>query len=99
MSAGADLEPAFPMPAVGDRVLVLVSRGSRVSPSLVAGPAPEWCLVSRLAEGPHDLFPVIVRLPGGGEGAYQQGEIRGWRPSPGPVRFLARLAGRLRWPR
>jgi hypothetical protein len=89
-----DLEPAFPLPAVGDMVQVLVSRGARAAPGLVGGPALEWCLVVRVKTGPYDLFPVTVRLPHGGLGLYQQGEIRGWRQSPPPVGWVARLLAR-----
>jgi hypothetical protein len=89
-----DLEPVFPLPAPGDMVQVLVSRGSPAAAGLVAGPAPDWCLVVRVATGKYDLFPVTVRLPSGRLGSYQQGEIRGWRPSPPPVRWVTRLLAR-----
>jgi hypothetical protein len=89
-----DLEPAFPLPAPGDMVQVLVSRGSKTAPGLVAGPAPDWCMVVRVATGPHDLFPVTVLLPSGRLGSYQQGEILGWRQAAPPVRWVTRLLAR-----
>lgn len=76
----ADLEPRFPLPARGDRVQVKVTGTSRTAPTLLAAADQlAWCRVVSVRTGPHDLFPVGVRLPSGRLGAYQQEEIHGWR--------------------
>jgi hypothetical protein len=87
-----DLAPAFPLPGRGDLILVLVTGGSRAAPELVMGARLEWCPVTDVRTGPMDLYPVTVRLPDGALGAYQQGEIRGWKPQP-------RRRWRRSWPR
>lgn len=72
-----DLAPPFPLPKPGDRVQVAVA--SPVAPALLrhAAGRPRWCRVVEVKTGPEDLFPVVVRLPSGRHGAYQQHEIRG----------------------
>ena len=89
-----DLAPPFPLPGRSDHVLVLVHAGARTAPSLIAmAPRTEWCRVIDVRTGPYDLFPVVVRLPDGRHGAYQQHEILGWRPGQ-RRRFLDRLRRR-----
>jgi hypothetical protein len=83
------LAPPFPLPARGDKVLVLVS------PGLITAAAAEWCRVVSVDTGPGDLFPVAVRYPDGRRGAYQQHEIRGWQPAVRRVAW-ARLTAWLR---
>lgn len=65
-----DLDPLFPLPRRGDRVLVRVHPGN----------GEAWCRVTGVDDGPDVLFPVTVRLPDGRRGAYQQHELHGWRP-------------------
>jgi hypothetical protein len=82
MNAAPDLDPVFPLPARGDQVQVAVTTQARTAPGLLsAGPEARWCRVVSVDTGPYDLFPVTVRLPSGRLGAYQQHEIRGWRPA------------------
>jgi len=82
MNAGPDLDPLFPLPARGDRVQVSVTATTRTAPVLLASRDElAWCRVVQVLAGPHVLFPVNVRLPSGRLGAYQQHEIRGWRPA------------------
>jgi hypothetical protein len=89
-----DLAPEFPLPGPGDYVLVLVS-GASAAPGLVAGWSRlAWCLVTDVRLGPDDLYPVIVELPGGAVGAYQQHEIRGWHPARRRRTWLQRLGVR-----
>ena len=77
-----DLAPEYPLPAPGDYILVQVYGETRTAPALVmTGPRLAWCLVTAVRTGPDDLYPVIVELPGGAVGAYQQHEITGWHPA------------------
>jgi hypothetical protein len=85
-----DLAPEFPLPAPGDYVLVLASGGAGTAPGR---PGLQWCQVLSVRAGPYDLFPVIVALPAGGKGAYQQHEIRGWHPGRRRRTRLRRLLG------
>jgi hypothetical protein len=71
-----------PLPTPGDEVLV------NTGPYGV--PGTNWCLVTRIDDGPFTLFPVVVRVDPDQftvdrrYGTYQQGEILGWRPADPP---------------